>query len=61
MAIHEVMAMSESLEHLTVTGAPSSQIATTARAEGMITLREDGLSKAAAGLTSFEEVLRVVA
>jgi type IV pilus assembly protein PilB len=60
MAIHEVMEMSEQMEHLTVTGAPTSQIAAAAREEGMATLRDDGLAKAAAGLTSVEEILRVV-
>jgi type IV pilus assembly protein PilB len=31
-----------------------------ARAEGMLTLRQDGLSKVTQGVTSIEEVLRVV-
>jgi type II secretory ATPase GspE/PulE/Tfp pilus assembly ATPase PilB-like protein len=32
-----------------------------ARQEGMITMREDALFKAASGLTSIEEVIRVTA
>ena len=32
-----------------------------ARQEGMVTMREDGLTKAAEGLTSLEEVLRITA
>ena len=31
------------------------------RREGMVTMREDGLKKALAGLTTLEEVLRVTA
>ena len=32
-----------------------------AREQGMVTLRDDGLSKVRAGVTSLEEILRVVA
>ncbi len=37
------------------------QIKEVSRREKMVTMREDGLEKAAAGLTSIEEVLRVTA
>ena len=39
--------------------APAGSIKEYAVARGMRTLRDDGLAKAAAGLTSLEEVLRV--
>ena len=44
---------------MTIAGASESEIARTAREEGMLTLREDGLRKVRAGITSIEEVARV--
>lgn len=60
MGIHEVFAMSEELEQLTVERASADRLAAQAKEEGMLTLRDDGFAKAALGLTSIEEVLRVV-
>lgn len=59
LAVNEVMTVSEEIERLTVVNAPASDIAKVAREEGMTTLREDGMAKAAQGLTTIEEVLRV--
>ena len=59
LAVNEVMPVSEQIERLTVTHAASSEIAKVARAEGMVTLRDDGLSKVRAGLTTLNEVIRV--
>ena len=59
LAVTEVMPVSEEIEHLTVTRAPASQIRKVALADGMVPLRVDGLRKAADGLTTMEEVLRV--
>ena len=53
-------AMSEEIERMTVERASSDQIKTVAVQQGMITLREDGLTKTVMGLTSIEEVARVV-
>jgi type IV pilus assembly protein PilB len=61
VGLYEVMPMNEEIERLTVGRAPSDEIRRAARRAGMVTLREDGLSKAREGLTSVEEVLRVVA
>ncbi|POH70994.1 type II secretion system protein GspE [Cryobacterium zongtaii] len=61
IAVHEVMTVSEEIERLTVAHASSADIAQAARDQGMITLREDGWTKVRMGLTSIEEVLRVVA
>lgn len=61
IAVHEVMTVSESIERLAVDRASSADIGRAARAEGMITLREDGWEKVRMGLTSIEEILRVVA
>lgn len=52
--------MSEQIQQLTVEHATSDDIKKVAVEEGMRTLREDGMAKALKGLTSFEEVLRVV-
>lgn len=60
IAIHEVMTVSEEIERLAVARAPSADIARAARAQGMLTLREDGWAKVRLGLTSIEEILRVV-
>jgi type IV pilus assembly protein PilB len=60
MALHEVMAMTEAIERLTVERASAAAIEQVARAEGMTTLRHDGLAKVLAGHTSLDEILRVV-
>jgi type IV pilus assembly protein PilB len=61
LGLYEVMNMSEEIERLVVERAPSEEIRRSARRDGMITLREDGLEKVRLGITSVEEVLRVVA
>lgn len=61
LALHEVMQMSEEIERLTVARASASDIAQVARREGMHGLREDGMIKVRDGITSIEEILRVVA
>jgi type IV pilus assembly protein PilB len=61
LALHEVMAVSEEIERLAVTRASATDIAGVARREGMHRLREDGMLKVRDGVTSLEEILRVVA
>ena len=61
IAIHELMIVSEEIERLAVARASATDIARAAREQGMLTLREDGWSKAKLGYTSIEEILRVVA
>jgi type IV pilus assembly protein PilB len=60
MGVHEVMRMSENLERLTVENASADELMRSAIDEGMLTLRDDGFSKVAMGMTSLEEILRVV-
>jgi type IV pilus assembly protein PilB len=60
ISINEVMLINEEIQHMTVERQSSQDIMKAAIAEGMRTLRQDGLEKAASGLTSLEEVLRVV-
>ena len=59
IGIHEIMPVSEAIKELIVKAATSDQIEKQARQEGMITMLEDGFVKAAQGLTSIEEILRV--
>ncbi|MEI7646552.1 MAG: ATPase, T2SS/T4P/T4SS family, partial [Chloroflexales bacterium] len=61
IAVHEVMTVTEEIERLAVARASSAEIGRLAREQGMITLREDGWAKVKLGLTSVEEILRVVA
>ncbi len=60
LALHEVMSVTEEIEKLAVEHASALTISKVALAQGMITLRNDGLSKVKAGHTSMEEILRVV-
>jgi type IV pilus assembly protein PilB len=61
IALHEVMSVSEEIERLAVARASSAEIGRVAREQGMLSLRQDGWAKAKLGLTSVEEILRVVA
>jgi len=61
LALHEVMVVTEEIERLCVAGAAATEVGDIARAQGMHLLRADGMFKVRGGLTSLEEVLRVVA
>ncbi|HEX6602385.1 MAG TPA: ATPase, T2SS/T4P/T4SS family [Solirubrobacterales bacterium] len=61
VGLYSVMRMSERIKDMTVSHAAEAEIGSVAREEGMLTLREDGLSKVRSGQTSLEEVLRVTA
>src|SRR4051794_26916106 len=60
MALHEVMPVSEEIERLAVEHASAAEISRVARDQGMVTLRMDGMHKVLSGVTSLEEILRVV-
>ncbi|MBI5798342.1 MAG: type II/IV secretion system protein [Candidatus Yonathbacteria bacterium] len=60
VGIHEVLKMSPSIRELVIKGATAAEVDTQARKEGMLSMLEDGIVKAAQGLTSIEEILRVV-
>jgi len=60
LAVHEVLRVSEEIERLIVTHASTDEISKTARSQGMRTLREDGLAKVLLGLTTLEEIARVI-
>jgi type IV pilus assembly protein PilB len=59
VGLYSVMQMTERIKEMAVSGAGEAEIAAVAAEEGMCTLREDGLVKVRAGLTSLEEILRV--
>lgn len=58
--VHEVLLLSEEIGRLTVEEATADEIKRVAIAEGMLTLREDGLEKVRMGITSIEEIVRVI-
>jgi type IV pilus assembly protein PilB len=60
LALHEVMGVTEEIERLAVERASALTIGQVAREQGMMTLRDDGLEKVLAGVTSIEEIFRVV-
>ena len=59
LALHEVMPLSEELEHLVTLNSAGTDLRDAALRGGMITLRQDGFRKAMEGITTLEEVLRV--
>jgi type IV pilus assembly protein PilB len=59
IGLYEVMLMSEAIRELTLDRGSADQIAAVAVREGMRKLRDDGLDKVKAGLTSMAEVARV--
>ncbi len=61
VGLYSVMQMSDRIKEMVIDLAAEAEIATVAREEGMLTLREDGLGKVRSGVTSLEEVLRVTA
>ncbi|MFC1789377.1 GspE/PulE family protein [Patescibacteria group bacterium] len=61
IGIYEVFPVTETIKEMIVKQATSDQIQTQAQKEGMRTMAEDGFVKAAQGLTSIEEILRVIA
>ena len=60
VGIHEVLQMTSTLRDMVLAGKPHSEIEKQAKSEGMLTMIEDGIFKAVLGITSIEEVLRVV-
>ncbi len=61
MGIHELLQVTDELRELITRRAPEHEIRMAARAGGMRTLLEDGIAKAAQGLTTLEAVLKVAA
>jgi len=59
MGVHEVLYVSDRIRKLIARGVTDRELMQAAREEDMLTLFEDGLSKALAGQTSLQEILRV--
>lgn len=60
IGIHEVLIMSSTIKELVMKNASADEIDAQARKEGMISIAEDGIFEAAQGITTIEEVLRVM-
>ncbi len=60
MGIYEVMPVSEAIERLIVERKSADEILRVATAEGMISLRQDGIERVLEGRTSIEEISRVI-
>jgi|GEM_PF-802920 len=60
LALQEVVPIDAAMKELIAYGATSEELASRARADGHLSLFEDGIFKAVQGITSLEEVLGVV-
>jgi len=60
IGIYEVLPVTETIKELIVKKATADQVQKRAQKEGMRSMIEDGFIKAAQGITSIEEVLRVI-
>ena len=60
VGIHEVLKVTQTIRNLVMDGGTTDAIETQAKKEGMMTMIEDGIFKAVQGITTIEEVLRVV-
>lgn len=60
VGIHEVLKVTPTIRDLVIKGATADAIEAQAKKEGMLTMIEDGIVKAVQGITTIEEVLRVI-
>lgn len=60
IGIHEILQMTPTIKELVMAAGTADAIEAQARKEGMLTMLEDGIYKAALGQTTIEEVLRVI-
>ena len=60
LGIYEIMPVSEAIERLIVERKSADEIMRVAVAEGMVSLRQDGLERVLHGVTSIEEISRVI-
>lgn len=60
VGVYELLLVNEEIRRLTLNHASSSEINDAAVASGMVTLRQDGLRKVKQGITSVEEIMRVI-
>jgi type IV pilus assembly protein PilB len=60
VGVYELLLVNEEIQRLTLKHASSSEINDAAVAAGMTSLRQDGLRKVKQGVTSVEEIMRVI-
>ena len=60
LGIYELMVITKEIRELIMLRASTDEISRAAKDQGMVRLRDDGLLKAAQGITTVEEVLRTV-
>ncbi len=60
LGIYEIMPVTEALERLIVERKSADELARVAVAEGMVSLRQDGLERVLQGVTTVEEISRVI-
>lgn len=60
VGIHEILKMSPAIRDMIIKGSTPVEIEAQAKKEGMTTMLEDGIMKATQGITTIEDVLRVV-
>jgi type IV pilus assembly protein PilB len=60
MGIYEVLPVTETIKAMVIAGATSDDIDTQAKKDGMLSMGEDGIFKCAQGVSTIEEVLRVI-
>lgn len=60
IGIHEILPVTPTIKGLIMANSPGDAIDAQARKEGMLTMSEDGIFKAVQGITTIEEVLRVI-
>ena len=60
VGIHEILKVSSTIREIIMQGKTAKDIEEQAKKEGMITMIEDGIFQCVQGLTTIEEVLRVI-
>ncbi len=60
VGVYELLTVSEKIQRMSLEKRSAAEIREVAVTEGMVTLRQDGLTKVKQGITSLEEILRVV-
>ncbi len=60
MGIYEIMTMTEGIKEAVMAGMPALEIQKVAQKDGMVTLEQDGIIKALQGITSLEEIYKLV-
>jgi type IV pilus assembly protein PilB len=60
IGVYELLVVTDRIRELVVRRAPANEVRDAARSEGFRTMRDDGVQKVLEGVTTIEEILRVV-